>query len=252
MKKILIILLAIAMSSCSSWNTYYQVHTLESSETVYDEKTKEYFAENEDIKVNFDFWDLNGKLQLFIINKTGETIYIHLKESFIIKNNIADDYYDNTVSMQTDIYEEHDNTESLFGDKTYVTGSNYQEKKIPYEYLIIPSDAGRSYSYWNISGTTIKKSDYENTDGNFDENNSPLKILNKIAYTKGSKDAEMRYLSNKFWLASIYDFEEQSLSREVRRELLRRGKTNIEASGAKHYAPYKYYIEYKVKEKFRR
>ena len=88
-QSISILLLTLLISSCAP-KTFYQLVELSSN------NIKEGESENEDIKINIDFWENGGTTQFSIFNKSLKTIYIKYDECQVIKNGMAYDLYDNS------------------------------------------------------------------------------------------------------------------------------------------------------------
>lgn len=79
------------LASCAS-PFYHQIATF-SSEDAKIENDK-YVAENDIIRVDYDFWAENGCFKFTITNKTEKDVKIDLLKSYFIINNMAEDYCD--------------------------------------------------------------------------------------------------------------------------------------------------------------
>ncbi len=90
MKKVLLISLVALLSACST--TYYQVYTIQSSDT---EKTKanKYVYEDDNCLVMYNFWRDGGSPGFTFYNNTDSIIYVDLSKSFFVRNGIAYDYF---------------------------------------------------------------------------------------------------------------------------------------------------------------
>ena len=79
------------LTSCAN-PFYHQIATF-SSEDAKIENDK-YVAENDIIRIDYDFWAEYGCFRFVITNKTEKDVKIDLLRSFFIVNNIAEDYCD--------------------------------------------------------------------------------------------------------------------------------------------------------------
>lgn len=89
---LMLIELCLSFSSCASF-TYQQIATLQ-SEQVHMEAGK-FVDKNDLVTVEYDFWDVAGKVSFAVFNNTSEDVYIDLSKSYYIKNGYAYDYYQN-------------------------------------------------------------------------------------------------------------------------------------------------------------
>ena len=97
MKKNLLILSLIAvLSSCSSYNNFYQICKVSSPLETSTDGAYEY--SNSDCKITYDFWADGGAILFEVKNNTNDILYLDLTKSFIIKNGFAYDYFLNRTT----------------------------------------------------------------------------------------------------------------------------------------------------------
>ncbi len=82
---------AMVLSSCSTIQYYYQVYEVKSENVPL--VNDRYVFDNDELTVRYDFCKRKGDVTFYCYNKTDRIIYLHLDNSFYIRNGIAYDYY---------------------------------------------------------------------------------------------------------------------------------------------------------------
>lgn len=77
------------LTSCKS--TYYQVYSVKGEQCNQDSKWLSY--QNEDCKITYDLWSESGAVVFSFQNTTDTDIFINMRQSFYICNNVANCYY---------------------------------------------------------------------------------------------------------------------------------------------------------------
>jgi len=90
------------MTSCKT-TAYYQVYKVNPVDDL-SKNLNSLVFEDENCKVVYNFWEEGGNAGFKIYNKTDENIYINMKESFFIKNDMAFDYFQNRVFTNSKSY----------------------------------------------------------------------------------------------------------------------------------------------------
>lgn len=75
---------------------YFQIYNIQKPENIQLENNTLVF-EDSNCKIFYDLWANGGNFSYKIYNKTSDNIYIHMDESFFIKNGIANNYYNNSI-----------------------------------------------------------------------------------------------------------------------------------------------------------
>lgn len=218
MKKTLFIItvLAVILQSCST--LYYQVYEVETDVNRM-EDVLVYSDENCDVIYNL--WADGGDVTFVLSNKTEKDIIIDLRRSFVIKNGMAYNYYDNNTYTSTEsVYRsatesimkaygayinvsktEKESTSLLWTPATVgaaasatvakttgvSTSRAYSSSvtKNPVEYIIVPARAAKVVKSYNVS-------DYVHLECDNYKFSFPEKISEKIVYTEQTTPMKFR------------------------------------------------------------
>ncbi|MFP4528379.1 MAG: hypothetical protein ACLFQX_07510 [Candidatus Kapaibacterium sp.] len=100
-KAYLFILLSLfVLSSCAPTRIYFE-HFETKSNDLQINKQGAYSYEDENVIVEYDFWENYGKMNFTITNKTDKMIVIDLEKSFFVKNGVSFSYYSNIIESIT-------------------------------------------------------------------------------------------------------------------------------------------------------
>ena len=207
--------------------------------------------ENEDCKLLYNLWGNRGSMSFIFENKTDKDIFIDLSQSFFIRNGKAFDYYmertyeDRTYDAVNVGYSYSvSNGSTVYGkwlpylfdasvSNSYGLGEKVsaksgisravtiKEKKI----ICVPA---KCYKY--VAGYRIdpeftkacdKKLDYpknECTIATYNENDSPLKFNNRIAYAFEESNKSLKFIDNSFWLSSVKNYTKEAAVEKVNPE----------------------------------
>ena len=211
MKKLIIPILTIFLTSCSVTN-YYQVYkaipengTLSKDEIVFEDTS---------CKVTYNLWAEGGAVGFSIYNKTDNDLTVDLTKTFFVLNGVAYEYYQNrtfskssssgtTLTSYPYYYYWYYNSTKVSGTNSSSFSTSFEEKPE----LTIPSK-----TLVNVSEYHISNSRYVNCDLTkypsirkvktlmFDKSNSPFVFYNLISY-KTKKDTNR--MENKFYVSEI-------------------------------------------------
>ena len=193
MKKVLVLfMLTLLMSSCAT-TAFYQIYNVNSE---LEKSENGFIYEDEVCRISYDFWEIHGNLSFLFENKSDNDIYIYLTNSFILKNDIAFDSYtereiitSNTLlnTMITDKQQPIVIVPSK--SKKYITGSCCDiTKEVIYmceRKIDFPSKKTAEHTY-----------NYETT---------PLKFVNRIAYSFENNAKDYIYINNEFWISGYFN-----------------------------------------------
>ncbi len=84
----------ICLSSCQS--VYYQVYSTKTTNNIVI-KDNTLIFEDDNCKVTYDLWANGGNFSFKFFNKTNDNIYIHMDESFYVKNGMANNFFNNRI-----------------------------------------------------------------------------------------------------------------------------------------------------------
>lgn len=194
--------------------------------------------ENEDCKVSYNLWALNGSMAFIFENKTNKDIFIDMTQTFFIKNGAANDYFKNRT-YETRTFDALSLGYSV--SKTYIGIDGYwpSQYAVPLfasakamakaqagisaavtvkesEYVCVPARSYKVLNYYNIypsfEKTCDNKKDYPKNEATikmYDEHNSPLKFKNKIAYSFQKSNSSLTHIENTFWLSTIKTYSKK-------------------------------------------
>ena len=226
---------AAALVSCSP-KIGYQVYEVRSHDLT-QEKNAMVF-ENEDCKVSYNLWGNGGSMAFIFENKTDRDIFIDMTQSFFIKNGAAFDYYaDRTYEARS--YAGISAGYSVSGYTrlyNYFTGvyrapaalslkesaglSNAVTVREP-EYVCIPAKSHKIISVYEIAPSRIitcdKQKDYPNRTSvvnTYSEDNTPLRLNNRIAYSFEESNKSLKHIDNTFWVSSVQNFRDKWIFEE--------------------------------------
>lgn len=213
-KLLYIITLSLLMSSCGGLK--YQMSTMESKDV-----NNQYMFQNEDLILDYTFWDYGGVMGISIENKTDDPVYISWKNSNFIFNGFSYNYYSNTKEVNLSSYGvyssssvsalvdhdynpytitpgEIDATEGRFERST--KGTITKERKV----VQIPP---RSYINAEVVGLGFPWIKMDEEIIRFSKSNTPLNVRSYIAYSKDKDTDSLKFIDNEFWLKSIEEFK---------------------------------------------
>ena len=234
-KFIFFLLVSFSVVSCKI--NYYQVYETKSSNLV--QKDNSMVFENEDCKVSYNLWHDGGSMAFIFENKTDKDLFVDLSQSFFIKNGAANDYFQNRT-FETRAFESFSLGYSV--QNTYLNPTDYWKSRyeVPVtsslgalarakaglsaavttkepDFVCVPAKSYKVFAYYNINPSFVKtcdnKQDYPKAItiiSNYNENNTPLKFKNRIAYSFENNKNSLKHIENSFWLASIKNYSKKS------------------------------------------
>ena len=271
MKTLKLFLFTLASLSIASCNTvYYQVYEAKSSELI--QKDNSMVFENEDCKVSYNLWSNGGSMAFIFENKTDKDLFVDLSQSFFIKNGGANDYFQNRT-YETRAYESVSLGYSV--TDSYLNPTNYWESiyNVPIttsfkamakakagaslavttkepDFICVPAKSYKVFAYYKIKPSLIKTCD-KNFDQprtdvvvkTYNENNTPLKFKNRIAYSFENNKNSLKHIDNSFWLASIKNYSKKSA---IEKEKVQQGCSSFKVKREffKIGGPNQFYVPY--------
>ena len=245
LKLFLLLFASFIVASCKT--NYYQVYETRSSDLV--QKNNSMIFENEDCKISYNLWSNKGSMAFIFENKTDKDIFVDLSQSFFIKNGGANDYFQNRT-FETRTYESISLGYSV--KDTYLNPTNYWESRydVPTttsakeiakakvgssmsvsikepDFVCVPANSYKEFAYYTINPSFIrtcdKKLDQPSTDvvlKTYNENNSPLKFKNRIAYSFVNNKTSLKHIENSFWLVSVKNYSKKNAieKKEIQKE----------------------------------
>ena len=198
------------MSSCKALK--YQVTTMESSSV-----NNQFEFENDDLILDYNFWDFGGDLGFTITNKTDEPIFIDWEHSNFVFNGYSYDYFNNEESMSltsVGVYEGKSvsglvdldysissvtpgvRKNSTATRITNSSGTIRREKRnvqIPPQSYLQARVVNLDFPWLKMKGDDVK----------FSKSNSPLNVRTYIGYSRTKDLAELEYIDNEFYVDNV-------------------------------------------------
>ena len=200
----------------------YQVQETKSPDTKFENNA--YVYENNEVKINYNFWALGGQVEFTITNKLDIPIYIDWNQSHLIFNGSSYEYwYDeeetksayrsSTISGQSSILTllagAYGSNRTTYG-RSATAGLMSSNKKKVKQIIQIPSKSAISISKFNINKTPYfdcdfnlsQKSRKTNSTKEFSIENSPIIFRNFISYSTHENQNQFKIIDNKFYVSS--------------------------------------------------
>jgi hypothetical protein len=270
-KHLLVFALSImVLTSCTTFS--YQVYEVKSSDLT--QKENSLVFENEDCKISYNLWGRNGSMAFIFENKGERDIFIDMSQSFFIKNDAAFDYFKDRT-FETRSYGSVDFGYSVL--RTYLDNNGYWPSRyyIPLkvsakssasvkagysmaitekekEFVCIPAKAFKVIDEYQIYPTFVqvcdKKVDFPKTSSTvktYNQNDTPLKIRNRVAYSFKEDNKSLKFIENSFWLSSIQNYSRKAAIETNKDKECYTGY-KIKREFFKIGAPNKFYVTYDV------
>lgn len=259
MKKITLLLIGVLALSCNSTSTYFQIYKTE-SETVKKTGNNSIAFEDDNCRIDYNLWENNGNAGFNFYNKTEQTIYLLLDESFYVVNGSAYDYYQNRVFVQTSSSASQQSSSVSYGKIGLFSVGNFSSKlisdnsssgveTIESKIVAVPAKASKTIAEFKINHTIFRNCDMlrypsskQSSNKSFTENDSPLKFYNSISYKVGQKETTFK-VKNDFYVSQITNLaEKEAIGSEKNTFCEQKGLMPIKFF--KDSTPNKFYIRY--------
>lgn len=241
-------LLMISMLLCSCNYGMYQVMEIKSP-SLKNEQNVLYF-ENNEIKVDYNFWAEEGKILYFITNKSDKPMYIDWFKCHLVYNGISYDYWSDAEEIKTfysssGSYSEYNSKSSVtnlnISSSTATSSSNTTIQKTghgtatklinttrtkPIRIIQIPAKSAILVSKFNIASTPYYTCDYNlkvrRTNNPvsiyFGESDSPINFRNILTYSFDGAFKDELILDNKFYVGGIHIMDNYLFMGELKSE----------------------------------
>lgn len=218
--KLILISLSLIFMGCMS-----QMKVLEVIPSV-ETEVKNAIFENEDIKIIYDFWSMNGSMNFNIYNKTDSGIFIDWKKSAFIVNDIAISYYEeSSISQNIGFIRPMYPSQPIVINKvvtqtrfSYIPPKSYIEVPNVYSFIRLDSLSHNNIGFGVVFTNNISKDKStkrinlqtktkNNAPSNFiglkkeylvDE--TPFKFRNHVCYSKTESFIQSKIIDNEFYL----------------------------------------------------
>ncbi|MFC4739032.1 hypothetical protein ACFO3U_03405 [Flavobacterium ponti] len=259
MKKISFFLFGLLLISCNTTKTYFQVYKTE-SQTVKKTNTNSIVFEDNNCTISYNLWQNNGNAGFSFFNKTDETIYLLLDESFYVINGNAYDYFQNRVFVSSNSSTSQQTSSVSYGKIGFLQISNYASKSLinnstngtevfESKVVAVPPKASKSISEFIINETIFRDcnmlrfpSSKQTSSKSFTESASPLKFYNSICYKIGEKETKIK-VKNDFYVSEITNLSENEIMTTQKDQFCdQRGANPVKVF--KDNSPDKFYVQY--------
>lgn len=271
--KNLLLLLSVAcltLSSCKSFQTYYQICEVQSSLPKTEKGCYEF--KDESCSIVYNFWCDGGDPGFLFTNNTDEIVYIDLSKSFFVKDGIAYDYFLNRkVSSSSSLVESSSASKSgsAYGYWNTISGlvpgsimasvgsgssaaKSSSVETVEKCIVAIPPHASKEFSEYAISSgpiyscdNNITPSKKESSSYSFELINSPLTFANYITYRVGN-DEKQKSVFNDFFIRGVSFYHADAAIVE---ETVGCPNDTRSIDVVKGASPEKFYIKYEKKSR---
>lgn len=112
---------------CSCQPLYYQIYNTKNNNNI-QIKDNVLVYEDENCSIVYDLWSDGGNLSFKFFNKTNDNVYIHLDESFFVKNGMAYNFFNNRIFTNSS-YSSVTNSTTVSRSSNWNRSSTYSGSK---------------------------------------------------------------------------------------------------------------------------
>ncbi|MEX2410265.1 MAG: hypothetical protein WD607_02650, partial [Candidatus Paceibacterota bacterium] len=252
---LLLFFTSIILSSCAS-TTFYQIYKAVPDEEII-ERDNYLVYEDENCEVLYDLWDENGNIGFTFYNKTDETIFLNLEESFFLQNGIAYDYFKNriyTVSKSAGVSVSGSSFNSISMTANKVANAISSEESVSFtekQIVRIPSNSAKIIAEYNINEALIRDCDllkYPKREKDiitleFEKSGSPIVFSNRLVYYVEYPMNPIT-VENEFYVSEITNYPKDMLVKSAYEEFCGE-KSSMSTYQMKYFSPSHFYLIYK-------
>lgn len=252
---LLLLLTSLILSSCAS-TTFYQVYKAVPDEAIV-ERDNYLVYEDENCEVLYNLWDENGNIGFTFHNKTDETIFLNMEESFFLQNGIAYDYFKNrifTVSKGAGVSVSGSSFNNISMTANKVANAISSEESVSFtekQVVRIPSNSAKIIDEYNINEALIRdcdllkfpKRDKDVITLEFEKSGSPIVFSNRLVYYVGYPKNPIT-VENEFYVSEITNYPKDMLFESTYEEFCGE-KSSVSSYQMKYLSPSHFYSIYK-------
>jgi hypothetical protein len=255
-----ILFLIIALSACTSQN-YYQLLETDSNNAKLQNGSIAF--ENEELSIKFDFWGDKGNGSFSIYNKTDKDIFVDLKRSHLIVNDVATTYFQNRnfsskkvpfLSPASDEVILEQQSIKLPGVSLKPASIQADESVVFFEERIIciPPQSKQMIYGFNLLENIYRDcnlfrfpSSKQILSSEFTSENSPYVYRNRISYSFDEKCTTIKTLENLFFVKRITNYPENEF---IKYESVKfcSDSSSFSTEVYPFYKPSSFYFKYKL------
>lgn len=234
---ILFVAIVLLLSSC--YSTFYQVYSTDAPNMG--REGNALVHENSDLCAAYNFWSEGGNGSFAVYNKTDSDLFVVLPRSFLVRNGTPLDYFNGlkwergsaritSESRSSEVSAYATVFGTLYGYGLYgydgaisgaasygmdISVSNADWSSVSMEekpIICIPPRSMRVFNGYVFMDGLVDVSDRSqaypedrSTPVLYDYGDTPLRLVNRIAYSFDSDGSQVRHMENVFWISEIYN-----------------------------------------------
>lgn len=252
MKKILLPIITLLLSSCATITDYYQVYKTYPEGGIVN-KNKIVFEDN-NCSVLYNLWTEGGDLGFSIYNKTESDLTINLSKTFFVLNGVSFEYYQNRTFSKSS---NNGRTSTTYNYPYYwnynltkvegTSSTGYSTSYIEKPAITIPPKTLINISEYNVTNSRYTNCDLAKIPNQeniktlkFSKENSPFTFYNLITYS--TKSDTIRF-ENRFYVSEITNYPQTEMFTFIDTTNCGR-KLDFSIEVFKSLSPDKFYIKY--------
>lgn len=265
----LLVVVSFAFTSCNQ--TFYQVYDVNSNTLKQQDNALVY--ENSDLKVMYNLWGKNGRVGFIVQNKTASDLFIDLGQTFFIINGAANDYFKNreyttstseSSSLQYSFSASYLASGFFWPENYYVPVTESVTAKLlkgrsrgvttkEQQVICVPAHAFKVISEYKVSPKFIKTcnkdKDFPKQTANvgyYSESDSPIKFVNRIAYSFDKDVKNVQFLNHDFYVTGVTNYSKKAAVEKVKEKVDCYDSRKTKIKRFKIGGPNKFYKTYDV------
>lgn len=189
-------------SSCAMTQAYYQISQakpMDESIVKSNNDDNGYYYQDQNCRISYDFWEVNGDGGFVVTNLTDQVLYIIKDKCFFIKNGVSYDYFHNNEwvgSSDSDKGSKHTHEKNVIGIAPHTSRSIREYNIYPYVYLDCDLDRKPGANHPATMAFTPA--------------NSPVRFGNFITYKVGD-DGQEQEVRNMFYTSRVTNYRKSDL-----------------------------------------
>ncbi|MCK9254986.1 MAG: hypothetical protein GX793_06650 [Bacteroidales bacterium] len=259
-KNIFVISLSLLVFACTP-STYFQL--LETVSEDYGLVENEVYFENDNLLISYEFWANKGNASFKIYNKTDKDIFIDLKRSHLIINDIAYTYFQNRSFYVKPVSSMSAATDEQLEELRKVKLPGVLQKKLPIQsnesvsfleerIICIPPKGAQLINGFPLLNYPYRNCDLSRFPSNkqmffleFDSESSPFTYRNRIAYAFDEKMNDVQFLENQFFVNKITNYSAKDFVSYENFSFCK-DTSNINIQTSAFYKPNSFYVKYRL------
>ncbi len=220
-KALLIALVFNILTSCVP-ATFIQIYKATPSSNKLINNEDRLMYEDDNCKVLYNLWTEGGNIGFSLYNKTDDDIFINMKESYFILNEMAHNYYKDRVytdykEVKVIPQQSFSFLKASYNNNSDIGGLRYSVSQNEEKVVCVPSKSFKIIEEYNISKSLFRDCDLYKYPTKkqirvkrFSKVESPFVFSNRIAYHIGMSQDLIKF-ENEFYISEIGNYPESML-----------------------------------------